>query len=254
MPVIATNKINIKLYNADCLDKMKDMPDKIVDCCVTSPPYNMRTRIRNGQYTERENGEHFSKKYSSFSDALPIQEYYETHLQVIKEILRVSKIAFINIQLVTGSKEAWFRLLGNFAKHIKDVVVWDKGEGQPAMHHAVINRSYELILILTSNKSAGRAFDKVYFERGTMPDMWRLGRGGQGKIKGHSAVFPEALAKKIILGWSNKGHTILDPFMGSGTTGVACKLLNRNFIGIELSEEYFKIAQNRINQTEQGLF
>ena len=100
MPVIATNKINIKLYNADCLDKMKDMPDKIVDCCVTSPPYNMRTRIRNGQYTEKMESI-FPKKYSSFSDALPIQEYYETHLQVIKEILRVSKIAFINIQLIS---------------------------------------------------------------------------------------------------------------------------------------------------------
>lgn len=64
-----------KIYNENCLDTMAKMPDKFVDLVVTSPPYNMRTRIRNGQYTTREKSEHFSKKYKHFDDALPINDY-----------------------------------------------------------------------------------------------------------------------------------------------------------------------------------
>ena len=67
------------------------------------------------------------------------------------------------------------------------------------------------------------------------------------EAKGHSAPFPLKLATDHIISWSNEGDTILDPFMGSGTTGVACLNTNRNFIGIELDKEYFKLAQNRIN-------
>ena len=62
----------------------------------------------------------------------------------------------------------------------------------------------------------------------------------------HPARFPELLAQDHILSWSNEGDTVLDPFMGSGTTGKMALLNNRDFIGIELSEEYFEIAQNRI--------
>ena len=69
---------------------------------------------------------------------------------------------------------------------------------------------------------------------------------GGGKT-GHPAVFPEALARDHILTWSNEGDTILDPFMGSGTVGVVCTQTNRNFIGVEISENYFDIAKERID-------
>ena len=85
-----------KIYNCDCLDGLKQLPDQYVDLVVTSPPYNMRTRIRDGQYTTRETGEHFSKKYTYFPDDLPIDEYYEFHKSVISELLRISKIICYN--------------------------------------------------------------------------------------------------------------------------------------------------------------
>ena len=66
----------------------------------------------------------------------------------------------------------------------------------------------------------------------------------------HPAVFPEKLAHDHILSWSNEGDIVLDPFMGSGTTGIACKKLNRNFIGIEKVEEYFNIAVERLNDNK----
>lgn len=68
-----------KIYNCDCLEGIKQLPQQSVNLVVTSPPYNMRTRIRNGEYTVREKSEHFSKKYEYFPDDLPIEEYYEFH-------------------------------------------------------------------------------------------------------------------------------------------------------------------------------
>lgn len=237
-----------QVIQGDCLEIMKQMPDKCVDLVVTSPPYNMRTRIRNGEYTEREKSQHFSKKYSEFDDALSIGDYYSFHSQVIREMLRISPIAFINIQVVTGSKEAWFGLIGDFNKEIKDIIIWDKGEGQPAMHDSVINRGYEMILVLESEPTAGRAFSKSYFRRGTMSDIWRCGRGGGGETKGHGAVFPVEVASKAIQGWSKEEDTIFDPFIGTGTTAVAAKKLGRHFIGIEISEKYCEIARDRLRQ------
>ena len=106
----------------DCLEGLKLLSDNSVDLVVTSPPYNMRTRIRNGEYTTREKSEHFSKKYEHFSDDLTIEEYYDFHKNVLTELLRVSKCVLWNYQIVTGSKSAVFRLLGDFADQIKDII------------------------------------------------------------------------------------------------------------------------------------
>ena len=67
----------------------------------------------------------------------------------------------------------------------------------------------------------------------------------------HPAMFPEKLASDHIISWSNEGDAILDPFMGSGTTGVACVNTNRNFIGIEKDPQYFEIAKERIAEAER---
>lgn len=78
---------------------------------------------------------------------------------------------------------------------------------------------------------------------------YRTGSATESKQYHHPAMFPLKLAQDHIISWSNENDTVLDPFMGSGTTGVACKMLNRNFIGIELDENYFKIAKERIENT-----
>jgi site-specific DNA-methyltransferase (adenine-specific) len=238
-----------KIICGDCLELMKDIPDKSIDLTVTSPPYNMRTRVRNREYTKREWSDNFSKKYNYFGDDLPIQEYYDFYKLVISELLRISKMAFINIQILTGSKEAWFMLIGDYAKYIKDVIIWDKGEGQPAMHPSVINRGSELILIFEADAKAGRAFNQSYFNRGEMSDIWRYGRGGNGNVDGHGAVFNIDIVKKILKGWSLPNNLIIDPFSGSCTTAVACKLLNRRCISIEISPEYCAIGEKRLRNT-----
>jgi len=253
MSLYKSNQIQInKLYTENCLDTLKRMPDKFVDLVVTSPPYNMRTRIRNGEYTTREKSEHFSKKYMHFSDDLHIDEFYLFHTKVLNELLRVSKIICYNFQIVTGSKEAFFKIIGDFNKDIKDVIIWDKGHGQPAMHEQVMNSCYEIILILEDDKRAGRLIQNAKFKRGQMNNILRIARGE--KISDiHAAIYPEFLVAELIKAFSEKGDLIYDPFMGSGTTGIVAHKLDRNWIGSEITEEYSKIAQNRI-QSAIGLF
>ncbi|MDI9486525.1 MAG: site-specific DNA-methyltransferase, partial [Bacillota bacterium] len=83
-------------------------------------------------------------------------------------------------------------------------------------------------------------------EYGQRYNIWDIFPQRQKGKDCHPAPFPEQLAQDHILSWSNENDTVLDPFMGSGTTGKMAKLLNRNFIGIEISEEYFEIAKKRI--------
>jgi DNA modification methylase len=69
----------------------------------------------------------------------------------------------------------------------------------------------------------------------------------------HPTIKPLNMIEKLVRNSSNEGDLVFDPFLGSGTTGVACKNLNRNFIGTEISEEYFKIAQDRLNEDKQHI-
>lgn len=243
---------NATLYCGDCRDVL---PLVTADMTFTSPPYNMRTRIRNGEYTEREKGDHFSKKYAHFHDAMNIDDYFEMHKTVIKLLLERTQIALVNFQIVTGSKEAWFKLIGEFRKELRDIVIWDKGSGQPAMHDSVINRAHEQILIFERNAVAGRALNKSHFKRGELPDIWRITNRSE-TIDGHGATFPIQLPETAISNFSEIGETVLDPFMGSGTTGIACQNLGRSFIGIEIEPKYFDIACKRIEQAQaqQRLF
>ncbi len=114
------------ILNEDCLETLNRFTDNSIDIVVTSPPYNMNLRIRNGEYTSRQIVKEFSTKYFNFTDNLPIDEYYEFHRKVLSELLRVSPLVFYNIQIVTGSKRAFFKLIGEFADNLKDIIVWDK--------------------------------------------------------------------------------------------------------------------------------
>ncbi len=235
-----------KIYNECCLETMERMDDNSIDLVVTSPPYNMRLRIRNGKYTTKEKSEHFSKKYTHFGDDLPIDEFYKFHKHALAEMLRVSKIVLYNFQIVTGSKAAFLKIIGDFNEYIKDIMVWDKGHGQPAMHSNVLNSAFEIILVLERNKKAGRVIENSTFERGTMSNILRTGRGKRKSGSGHRAVFPENLIQELLSSFSRSGDIVYDPFTGTGTTAKMAISLNRKYIGSEVSKEYCQLAKKRI--------
>lgn len=209
----------------------------------------MNLRIRNGKYCSRQIVKEFSTKYSSFDDNLPIEEYYSFHSRVIGELLRVSKLIFYNIQIVTGSKRAIFKIIGDYADYIKDIIIWDKGVAQPAMASNVLNRQSELIIVFDNENAISRQFDKCNFERGTLNDIWNIKRGRKVE-KNHGATFPEELVAKIVTHFSNVGDIVYDPFMGTGTTAVVCKKLGRQYLGSEISSEYCDVINNRLKFNE----
>ena len=234
-----------RLLLGDCLEILKSFEDNTSDIVITSPPYNMNLRVRNGKYCSRQIVKEFSTKYNNFSDNLPMDDYYDFHKKVLGELLRVSGTVFYNIQPVTGNKPAVFNLMGEFSKYIKDVVIWDKVNAQPAMQHGVLNSQFEFLLILSKNDAITRQFKNANFDRGTLSNVWSIKRQ-RSVVKGHGAVFPEDLVKTVLLNFTNEKDVVLDPFMGTGTTGVVCSKLGRDFIGIEQDKDYFAICEARL--------
>ncbi len=241
-----------KIYNESNLETLKRIPDDSIDLVVTSPPYNMNLRIRNGGYCSRQITDEFSTKYVGFDDNLPIDEFYNLHSRILEELFRTTSIIFYNIQIVTGSKRAFFKIIGNYSDYLKDIIIWDKGWGQPSMLKNVINRRSELLLVFDTKNAISRQFEKCNFERGTLDDIWEIKRGKKVH-RDHSAVFPEELTDKIISLFSNKGDLVYDPFMGSGTTAVSAIKNGRNWIGSEISAEYCDIANKRIQVATEEL-
>jgi len=242
-----------RIYNENCLDTLKRMENDSVDLVITSPPYNMNLRIRNGKYCSRQIVKELSTKYDGFDDNLPINEYYKLHSDILRELLRVSELVFYNVQIVTGSKRSIFKMIGEFNEFLKDIVVWDKGHAQPAMAERVLNRQTELILIFDKSNAISRQFSQGKFKRGTFGDIWNISRPTK-KSKNHGAVFPEELVKTILENFSEENQVVYDPFSGTGTTAVVSKMMNRKFIGSELMENYFDYSIERLKELDNQLF
>ena len=205
---------------------------------------------------------------------------------VIQELFRVIKDGGVVVWVVgdatikgsetgTSFKQAlYFKEIG-FNLH--DTMIWNKGSfTNPSSNRC--HQVFEYMFVMSKDKpktfneilerknkyigkrgASGRNADgsrrggisEVKREFGQLFNIWDISVGGGISYKGncnHPAVFPEKLANNHIISWSNEGDTILDPFAGSGTTGKMAKQLGRNFIGIELDPEYFKIAEKRINE------
>lgn len=239
----------LKLINDDCLKHLKCMKNDSVDFVITSPPYNMNLRIRNGQYCSRQIVREFSTKYDDFPDNLPIEKYYEFHKNVLTELLRVTKKQiFYNIQPITGNKRALWKLIGHFSSNIKEIIIWDKMRAQPAMAEKVLNSKYEFIIVLSKNKndSISRQYKEATFKRGTLSNVFSI-PSGHSTLKDFGATSPIPLIEKIVLNFTHEHDWILDPFMGTGSMGVGALKHNRNFYGIELSKKYFNFAKKRLS-------
>ena len=236
-----------RIYNEDCLEGMKRILDKSVDLVFTSPPYNMNLRIRNGKYCSRQIVKEISTKYKNFDDNLPMEEYYEFNKKVIGELLRVSDLVFYNVQFLTGNKRALFRLIGEFNEKLKEIIVWDKINAQPAISQNVMNSQFEVILVFDDNNSISRGFGQANFERGTLSNVWGIKRGKKYSTN-HGATFPVELAEKAITNFCVEGGVVLDPFIGLGTTAVACINTNRSYIGFELDKDYYEVSKKRLEE------
>ena len=236
-----------RIYNETCLDTMARLPDSFIDLAITSPPYNMNLRVQGGRYTKRSRTDPVARKYSLFDDAMPLEEYYAMHAEILAELLRVARLVFYNVGIVTGSKRSVFKMIGAFNEYLKEIIVWDKGHGEPAALSGVINRRSELILVFAQEGAITRQFPEAQFEGGMLSDVWEIKRE-RSTSEYNRAVFPQALVEHILLNFSKEGAVVYAPFMGTGTVGLVAKKLGRHWLGSEIIPEEVLLARERIGR------
>jgi DNA modification methylase len=263
------HKPNIQLIQGDCLEKVAQIPNNSIDLTVTSPPYD-NLREYNG------NNKHWNEQ----SWKTLIQELFRVTKQGGVVVWIVADATIKGSETGTSFKQALFAKECGFNLH--DTMIYEKDSFQKPNKNRYWS-SFEYMFIFSigapktynmimdrSNSQRGKTVSKksvrnsdgtttkrnavIISEFGKRKNIWSYSTG-YGKSTTykeaykHPAIFPEKLAIDHIVSWSNEGGTVLDPFMGSGTTGVACELLGRDFIGIELDPDYFEIAKKRIENT-----
>lgn len=247
---------NAKLITGDNVAALHQFPDDFVDLTVTSPPYdNLRT-------------------YNGFTwdfEALAKELYRVTKPGGVV-VWNVNDATVNGSETLTSFRQAiYFKDVCGFNVH--DTMMWVKDGGGAVGSNKCYTQNFEYVFVLSKGmpKSINLICDKLNGSYGK--DKSGIGRrkpNGEHKVEvrkpsakfskrnnywyippergNHPAPFPEALANDHIISWSNEGDIVLDPFMGSGTTGKMALLNNRKFIGIELSPEYVEIARKRIDE------
>jgi site-specific DNA-methyltransferase (adenine-specific) len=250
------------IYNIDCVEGMKQMPDNSIDLVVTSPPYD-DLRNYNG----------YTFDYQSIANELyRIMKNGGIVVWVVGD-----KIKNGNKSLTSFKQSLFFQEIGF---NVHDVMIYQK-KNTPFMRSNAYTNCYEFMFIfskgkpktfnplktktvrngvekLVANKKADGINKKVIGElkkEKTLINIWdyAVGLGGSTNDKiafEHTAIFPEKLAQDHILSWSNEGDIVFDPMSGSGTTCKMAKLNKRNFIGMEISEEYTNLSLKRIKLLE----
>ena len=250
------------LLNCNCVDGMKLIEDNIIDLTVTSPPYDDL------------------RKYKGFSFDFE---------NVAKELYRITKqggtvVWIVGDQTLNGSESGtsfrqalYFKEIG-FSLY--DTEIYQKQNIMPLTHRRY-EQEFEYMFVLCKGKKPN-TFNPIMIpckyagtEHWGKPTYHKTNDSGLVKVenkkvndekqhgnifcyltnkskdtKGHPAPFPEQLANDHIISWSNEGDIVFDPFMGSGTTAKMAQILNRRWIGIELSEDYCKIIKDRLENIE----
>ena len=238
-----------QVIQGDCLEVMKGIPDKSIDLVLTSPPYNMGNGKNLGGQPNSTIGQKF---YEEYDDNKNDKEYVVWCLSIISECLRVSRYVFWNVQFVRSCRDAIFALQDKFRSNIKDIFIWQKqAVASITANKGGMAKGWEYIFMLGEDNKSIFEYNnfpknryvpniQTWYKKDTFPE--------------HHATFTKEMAVYFCEYFTKETDLILDPFLGSGTTAVACKRLNRRFIGIEISEKYCQIARDRLANEVEPLF
>lgn len=213
------------LMQGDCLERMKEIPDNSVDMILTDPPYGMdfqsNRRVAKDKFSKIENDKNV--------DWLP-ELLQECHRSMADNSAIYCFCSWHKIDVFKQEIEKLFK--------IKNIIVWVKNNHGSGDLKGAYAPKHEFVIYAHKGRSL--------FREKRIPDVMEYPKIHSSKLQ-HPTEKNTDMLELFVKNNSDEGQVILDPFMGSGSTGLACKNLNRKFIGIELDEGYFKIAQDRIS-------
>ena len=232
----------VKLYLGDCLEIMKQLPAGSVDAVITDPPYNVSVK---GSKITRGNGSVFE----GGDIVLDFGEWDRGKVDwkdFIDDLVRLTTDVGV---IVVFYDKLYLGMMGlylqeNYKCQVRHIGNYIKTNPAPQARKVKWQNGCESFLLATKNKGMGHHFN---YRLGQSPDYFMRSNNYE---RWHPTQKPLDLMDWIVRYWSFEGDTILDPFMGSGTTGVACVQTGRNFIGIEIEPKYYEIAERRIKEAQ----
>jgi site-specific DNA-methyltransferase (adenine-specific) len=231
----------------DAVKIMQRIPDNSVDLIVTSPPYNIKNStgngLKNGRGGKWENAA-LQNGYTHHDDCMPHAEYVAWQRQCLSEMLRIIPdhgAIFYNHKwrVQAGLLQDRHDILDGFP--VRQIIIW-KRKGGFNFNPGYFVPTYEVVYLIAKPgfKLAPRA--------NGFGDVWEF---TQEMNNSHPAAFPVSLIDRIIS--STTASTVLDPFMGSGTTALSAMNFGRDYIGIDISPEYCKMAEQRISEYRNSI-
>jgi len=246
-----------KIVNDNSLKIIKTIPSKTFDLVFADPPYNLQI----GEKLKRPDDSKVNgvnDKWDQFKSFEDYDNFCKDWLTECKRILKDNGSIW-----VIGTYHNIFRIgyhIQNVGYWMLNDVIWRKNNPMPNFKGTRFTNAHETLIWASKNKKSKYTFNyqslKCLNDDLQMRSDWtlpicngkeRLKKNGK---KVHSTQKPEALLHRIILATTNKGDTILDPFLGTGTTAVVAKKLGRKYFGIEKNKKYFKAANERINKAK----
>lgn len=216
----------------DCIKLLKNIPDKSIDLIVTDPPYDIHAGKGGGCFGNRQ----------SYSDIEFISNGFS--IGILNELCRVMKK--INIYIFCSQKQI-IPLLTYFVINKKCNWNWHKSNPVPACANKYLTDT-EYILFFRERGVKVRGEFKTKFTYYVTPLNQK-----DKKQFGHPTIKPLEIIQNLIINSSNENDVVLDPFLGSGTTAVACVNTNRHYIGFEINESYFDISCKRLESAERAV-
>ena len=247
-----------KILLGDSLKIMKTIPSKSVDLIFADPPYNLQ--LKDTLYRPDQTAvEAVTQDWDKFNTYKEYDNFTEQWLKESKRILKKGGALW-----VIGSYHNILRVGTSIQNHgfwILNDIIWHKTNPMPNFRGTRFTNAHETLLWCTTSREAKYTFNyqnlKELNDGKQMRSDWYIPIcSGKERLRennnqrSHPTQKPEALMYRIILSSTNKGDIILDPFLGSGTTAVVTKKLQRNFIGIEQDKEYVSLAKKRLKQTK----
>lgn len=238
---------DVVLHHGDCIAGLATLADLSVDCCITDPPYGIHTHTKQWRASALTDGRHRSGKVVRSQHAsLPFAALSGEQAEAIcRELARVTKrwnVAFTDLEGIA----LWRAAIESAGLEYVRTCIWDKVDSAPQF---------------TGDRPASAAEAIVVFHRkgrkrwngGGRRNVFRYeinSGSGNPTHKAHPTTKPLALMRELVSLFTDPGDLVLDPFAGSGTTGVACRMLGRRFVGWELDANYHAIATRRLNGEE----